>query len=183
MTTFYLVRHAHAVWTPEENRSLSAQGRQSADGVAEFLAGYPIAAIYSSPFQRAIQTINPLADCLKLPVLIEPDLRERELGNCLPEGFFEAVEKTWLCPSFAYPQGESNDAAQARGVAVLRRLHQQRAMEHIVLSTHGNLLALILKGYFPSINYTFWKALTMPDIYALHLGQDGRAKMNRLWKL
>lgn len=182
MSTFYLVRHAHADWTPDEARPLSVQGQKAANRVADVLQEYPIGAIYSSPFQRARQTIAPLAVRLNLPVHIEPGLRERRLGNSATEDFFRAVKETWQTPSFAHPGGESNAAAQERGMATVRRLQAQRAAGHIVLSTHGNLLALILQAFDPSLDFAFWKSLTMPDIYVLSFGQAGKVNMGRLWQ-
>ena len=182
MSTFYLVRHAHADWAPDENRPLSIQGCKDANRVAGILQKYPIGAIYSSPFQRARQTIAPLAARLNLPVHIEPELRERRLGNSSTEDFFKAVEEAWQTPSFAHPEGESNAAAQGRGMAIVRRLQKQHVAEHVVLSTHGNLMALILQGFDPSIGFAFWKSLTMPDIYALSFGQAGKVGMSRLWQ-
>jgi 2,3-bisphosphoglycerate-dependent phosphoglycerate mutase len=182
VNTFHLVRHAHADWTPDENRPLSARGREDADRVADILQQYPIGAIYSSPFQRARQTIAPLATRLGLPVHIEPGLRERRLGNSSTRGFFKAVKATWQNPSFAHPGGESNGAAQQRGLAVVRRLQEQHVTAHIVLSTHGTLMALILQGFDPSLDYAFWKSLTMPDIYTLSFSQVGEAAIDRLWR-
>ena len=181
MPTFYLVRHAHAHWTPDENRPLSAQGQRDAQRVADILHGYPIGAIYTSPFQRARQTIEPLAAWLDLPLQIEPDLRERRLGDSGAVDFFAAVARTWADPSFAFPDGESNAAAQRRGLAVVHRLQERETADHIVLSTHGNLLALILQGFDPAIDFDFWQTLTMPDVNALHLGQAGAVCVGRLW--
>ena len=45
----YLVRHAHAHWTPDEDRPLSARGRRDAERVAGVLCAYPIIALYASP--------------------------------------------------------------------------------------------------------------------------------------
>ncbi len=53
--------------------------------------------------------------------------------------------------------------------------------DHIVFSTHGNLLALILQYYDSSIDFTFWKSLTIPDIYALNIKKGGEHIMSRLW--
>jgi 2,3-bisphosphoglycerate-dependent phosphoglycerate mutase len=182
MRTLYLVRHAHADWNPDENRSLSARGFKSAQRVADLLQSYPICAIYSSPFQRAQQTIAPLATQLGLAIHIEPDLRERELGKGTFGDFLLAVEATWRDPQFAHPGGESNLVAQRRGLVVVKRLQEQHQTEHLVLSTHGNLLALILQAFDPSVDFTFWKAMTMPDIYSLTWNQSGEAIARRLWR-
>jgi 2,3-bisphosphoglycerate-dependent phosphoglycerate mutase len=60
---------------------------------------------------------------------------------------------------------------------VVRRLQGQHGAEQVVLSTHGNLLALILQGFDPTIDFAFWQALTMPDIYVLSFDQTGVAAM------
>jgi 2,3-bisphosphoglycerate-dependent phosphoglycerate mutase len=182
MSTLYLVRHAHAEWTPDENRPLSAHGLGDANLVAEILYKHPIDAIYSSLAQRARQTITPLAEQLDLPIHIEPDLQERKLGDEVFKDFFKAVEITWRNPSFAHPAGESSITAQQRGIAVVERLLERHPTEHIVLSTHGNLMALILQVFDPSVDFMFWKSLSMPDIYKLNIEQSGMGLFQRLWR-
>ena len=71
-----------------------------------------------------------------------PDLRERKLSGEPVDEFFAAVKRTWDDPTTAHPGGESNAAAQRRGVAVVQRLRAQHPAAHIALATHGNLLAL-----------------------------------------
>ena len=181
-STFYLVRHAHAGWTPDENRPLSARGRADAERVAGVLGGFPIAAIYSSPARRAWETVAPLATRLGLPIHVVPDLRERKLCDGTVDDFSAAVRATWADPSFAHPGGESNAAAQRRGVAVVRRLMERHPTGHVVLGTHGNLLALVLQHFDAGVDFAFWRSLTMPDVYALRVGVDGDASVRRLWE-
>lgn len=182
MSVFYLVRHAHATWTPDEHRPLSARGRQDAVGVADILMQHPIGAIYSSPYRRAIQTIAPLAARLDLPVQLEHDLRERHLGQVSGLEFLEAIEATWQDPSFAHPGGESNQVAQLRGLMVLDRLQALATTKPVVLSTHGNLMTLILQHFDASVDLAFWRALTMPDIYVLRIHEVGGATIGRLYE-
>jgi 2,3-bisphosphoglycerate-dependent phosphoglycerate mutase len=96
------------------------------------------------------------------------------------DDFYAAVKRTWDDPTYPHPGGETNAAAQRRGVAVVQRLHLLYPEEHVVLSTHGNLLALILQHYDPNVDYAFWRALTMPDVYELRVEEDGIA-LTRLW--
>lgn len=191
MNTFYLVRHAHAAWSPDENRPLSDRGLADANRVAYILQRFPISMIFSSPYQRARQTIAPLAALLDIDVKIEPDLRERFLGDGEDEDFFTLVEVTWEDWSYAHPGGETNLVAQERGLTVISRLQEKYSSDHIVFSTHGNLLALILQHFNPTINYGFWKSLTMPDIYRLSFTQSSieldetqleKPVLNRLWQ-
>ncbi|MBN1877201.1 MAG: histidine phosphatase family protein [Anaerolineae bacterium] len=169
MTIFYLIRHARAKWTPDEDRPLSMQGHVDAACVAEVLAAYPIQAIYSSPYARAVQTVTPLADRCKLPIHIISDLRERQLSAAPVPDFLAAVAATWHDPTFAHPGGESNAEAQRRGVAVVYDLCARREAAHIVLATHGSLLALILQYFDPTVDFYFWQSLTMPDIHQLNV--------------
>jgi phosphohistidine phosphatase SixA len=62
----YLVRHAHAgtkaKWDgPDVARTLSAQGRKEALGLIERLRPYPLGRVLSSPTERCLQTVQPLA--------------------------------------------------------------------------------------------------------------------------
>jgi 2,3-bisphosphoglycerate-dependent phosphoglycerate mutase len=181
MTIFYLVRHAHAEWTPDEQRPLSPEGREDAQRVADLLSGFPITRIHSSPFRRAWETVTPLAERLGLSVHSEPGLQERKLsGDPIVDDFFAAVKQTWDDPTYAHPGGETNATAQRRGMAVVHQLRGLYPEEHIVLSTHGNLLALILQHYDPSVDYAFWRSLTMPDVYQLTV-EAGETAITRLW--
>ncbi len=182
MSTLYLVRHTFAEWTPDENRPLSAQGYEDANRVATLLGNYPICTIYSSPARRARQTITPLAGRLGLPIHIEPDLQERRLGDGVFEDFYTAVEVTWRNPSFSHPGGESNIMAQKRGISVVQRLLVKHPDQQIVLSTHGNMMTLVLQAFDPSVDFEFWMSLTMPDVYRLDVSQSGKGLMQRLWK-
>jgi 2,3-bisphosphoglycerate-dependent phosphoglycerate mutase len=111
----------------------------------------------------------------------EPGLRERKLsGEPIVDDFFAAVKRTWEDPTYAHPGGETNAAAQRRGVAVVQQLRGLYTEEHIALSTHGNLLALVLQHYDPSVDYAFWRALAMPDVYELRI-DEGETAISRLW--
>lgn len=182
MTVFYLVRHAHADWYPGEERPLSARGQRDARRVAQMLAFYPIAALYSSPARRARQTIAPLAARLGLPLHVVPELYERRLSGGPVDDFLEAVRATWADPCFAFPGGESNAAARERAVGFLEALLARHPEEHVVLSTHGNLLALLLQHFDPAIDFHFWQSLTMPDVYRLVLGTGGTPRVQRLFE-
>jgi 2,3-bisphosphoglycerate-dependent phosphoglycerate mutase len=181
MTVFYLVRHAHAAWTPDENRPLSDRGQRDAERVADLLQPFPITAIYASPAQRAQQTIAPLAARLHLTVESAPALAERRLCAGAVDDFDAAVRVTWDDFSFAHPGGETNVAAQRRGLRLIERLIGRHPAGHIVLGTHGNLMALVLRHYDPSLGYAFWKSLTMPDVYRLVPGGTGSAGIERLF--
>lgn len=69
----YLVRHAHAGrkadWAgPDLARPLSERGRRQAVGLVDRLDGYPVRRIVSSPADRCLQTVRPLAERRRLQV-------------------------------------------------------------------------------------------------------------------
>lgn len=181
MKIYYLVRHVEAIWGADEGRPLSERGRRDAQRVVENLAEYPIDLIYSSPYTRARETITPLSKQLNIPIRIEPDLRERKLSSGVVQDFLHSVEQTWSDPTFAHPGGESNSAVQKRGLAVLSQL-QEDSPKHIVISSHGNLLAVLMQHFDPSIDYQFWKRMTFPDIYQLRISPPGKGDIVRLWE-
>jgi broad specificity phosphatase PhoE len=69
--TLLLVRHAEPVPPgdpafEENERPLSATGRAQAESLADELARPGVTAVYTSPYLRAAQTIEPLAERLGL---------------------------------------------------------------------------------------------------------------------
>jgi broad specificity phosphatase PhoE len=71
--TLYLVRHAKAGsrkdWEgADRDRPLSGKGRRQAEGLVDLLADRPVRRVLSSPYLRCVQTVEPLAEKLGLPV-------------------------------------------------------------------------------------------------------------------
>jgi broad specificity phosphatase PhoE len=92
--TVYLVRHAKAgsrkAWTgDDELRPLSKAGRAQARALAKRLAGDGVTRVFSSPYVRCRQTVEPLAEGRGVPVEPSDALRE---GASLPDSL-RLVEK------------------------------------------------------------------------------------------
>ena len=69
----YLVRHAHAgskrQWQGSDlARPLSAQGRKEALGLIQQMGDRPLGRVLSSPAERCLETVQPLAGRLGRPV-------------------------------------------------------------------------------------------------------------------
>ena len=85
-TRVHLVRHGQVhnprrmVYGRLPGWRLSANGRAQAEEVARALAGRPVAAIYSSPLERAQETAAILALALGAPVRVRDDLIESALA-------------------------------------------------------------------------------------------------------
>ncbi len=73
MSSAHLIRHAKAKnrleWTePDELRPLTKRGRREAEALAERLRDEPFARLVSSPYLRCVQTLEPLALAVDLPI-------------------------------------------------------------------------------------------------------------------
>ena len=167
--TYYFIRHAHSNYTPDEiNRPLSDKGRESLAQL-DFLADKPITAIYSSPYQRAIQTVEPLAQSLKLAIQSDERLIERKLSSqaIADRDFEQRLMQLWSRPTFSLVGGESNQQAQQRALTFLHELESKHRNEEIIISSHGNLICILLSAFDPSIDYNFWCGLSIPDVLVL----------------
>jgi phosphohistidine phosphatase SixA len=90
MRTFYVVRHAKAGsrshWTGDDRkRPLSKRGLEQATALVRVLQPYPVASIFSSPFLRCVETVEPLARARKLTVKTTESLAEGHGLNGLDE--------------------------------------------------------------------------------------------------
>lgn len=177
----YLVRHAHAEWEPDEDRPLSARGRDDAARVADRLAASGLAAIYSSPARRAVETVEALADRAGIRPVLLRDLREREAPPQPTGGFDDFVRRSWLEPAATVAGAEPMIEAQARGLRAIRFVLSQHLGRNVAVATHGNLLALIVNALDSSRGYDLWRSLTFPDVYELRFDGDRLEGMRRLW--
>lgn len=180
-TVVYLVRHADAGWSVDEMRPLSPQGLRDARRVADILSEASPAAIYSSPYTRALSTVAPLAERLGLPILELNDLRERSLPRQWVNDFETIMEDAWNDPSFGFSGGESGAAARQRVIALYQGLIGRHRGEAIVVATHGTLMTLLLNHLDRSIGLDLWRALSLPDIYRLSAETEGGVSLARLW--
>jgi 2,3-bisphosphoglycerate-dependent phosphoglycerate mutase len=168
-----LVRHAEPVafGTPDlhdDDRPLTDAGRSAADELAAELDGWEVTAIYSSPYERAVQTVTVLAERRGLPVQLIEDLRERRLSPEPHDEWRVTLERSWSDADFELPGGESGRTAQRRAIAILDLLRTRHADGgRIVLGSHGNLISLILQALQPEVGYDFHMAMPMPALYRL----------------
>lgn len=152
MTHLLLVRHAVndwvgdrlAGWTPGVH--LNEEGRNQAAALAERLAGWPIAAIYSSPLERTLETAEALAARHQLPVTVVEGVGESRYGDWTGQSIKElAKSPEWMkvqyTPSAArFPNGESLGEMQARAVAALEVIRQAHPKDVVVVVSHADVI-------------------------------------------
>ncbi len=139
MTLLLLIRHGENEYVKSGKMAgripgvrLNERGREQAQALAEALRGVPVQALYASPLERALETAQPIAEALGLPVQQEPDLMDTDIGTWQGRSWKAlSLTKAWKivqrAPSrFRFPQGESFPETQLRVVRALERILQKR---------------------------------------------------------
>ena len=188
LTTIYMVRHAESPYTAgeERTRGLSAEGELKSRQVTELLQEEGIDVIVSSPYARAVRTVEGLARKLNLPIKTYEDLRERQFAGdsyiIRDEQFMTQVQDMFSDPEYALPGGESSRACQQRAVPILIELLEQYKGKKIAIGTHGNVMTLMMSYFDPGYDWDFFIETKKPDIYKLEFQGTKLAQVTRLWK-
>jgi 8-oxo-dGTP diphosphatase len=98
----YLVRHAKAGsrngWIgPDEARPLTRAGREQAEAIMRALAERPVPRALSSPYRRCVETLQPLATKLGLPVEVVEVLAEGVSAAVVVEFMTALPDDSVLC--------------------------------------------------------------------------------------
>jgi 2,3-bisphosphoglycerate-dependent phosphoglycerate mutase len=174
----YLVRHAHPVAPgapghEENDRPLSTRGRADAESLAAEFADR-IDAIYSSPYPRARQTVEPLARRFGLAIETIDDLRERVLSTAPLTDWRAHLARSWSDFDYATADGESSRVAQQRVLGVLEEIRARHSDGgSVMLASHGNLIALALHSFDARVDFDFWEAIPLPAVFRLDYTSTG----------
>lgn len=169
-TRFLLLRHGQTELSVERrysgrgNPALTDLGRRQAEAAAQFLAAKgDVAAVITSPLQRAYDTAEAAAKALGVDVNIDADLIETDFGGWEGLTFGEAAErdpalhKRWLRDtSVAPPEGESFDTAAERVGRARARIISEHPGETVLLVSHVTPIKTLLRMALdagPSILY------------------------------
>ena len=192
MTQLFLIRHGYtdwadkklAGWTPGIH--LNVTGVEQAEALVERLAPIPLAAIYSSPLERALETATPLARARGLKVIKLPELGEVRYGDWQGKSLSRlSKKKEWSIvqhtPSLMrFPNGESFREAQSRAVAGVERIAAAHPKAAVALFSHGDVIKVIVAHWIGMPLDTFQRLSIAPaSITVLSLGAF-RARLIRL---
>jgi probable phosphomutase (TIGR03848 family) len=156
MTTFLLIRHGSCdpVGKSIAGRApgihLNDTGRAQATALAERLAAVPVAAVYSSPLERAQETAAPLAARQGKSVTIVPELVELDFGEWTGRTLAELHEAAGWREFNAFrsgtriPGGELMSEVQSRAVGALERLARSHPDATVAAVSHGDVIRAIL---------------------------------------
>lgn len=150
MTTFYLIRHGSNDFLPRALAGrlpevhLNELGRVEAQRVAERLKAAPIRQIFSSPMERCVETAEPLARALNLPIQISEPLNEVDFGEWKgAELKTVQSDPRWtqwnqFRTGHQIPGGETMVQIQSRIASELIRMKNVFRGEHVALFSHGD---------------------------------------------
>ena len=175
--TLLVVRHCQAQGQHPDAR-LAPFGEKQAEELAAFFDQRDIDRIVSSPFVRAVQSIEPLAKLRALLVETDERLVERTLGESGSD-WLNRLQATFADLDLRFPGGESSREAMERGCLVIDEILRHGASTTVVV-THGNLMALLLKHFDDRVGFAEWQALTNPDVYEIVIG-SARTSVTRIW--
>lgn len=175
----YIIRHCQATGQ-EPGAELSPEGRAQAEVLAHFLAESKIERIVSSPFLRALQSIEPLAHSLGLKIEKDNRLIERILGDTSSSHWLTCLRATFTDFDLSFPGGESSRAAQTRAVAALQDILSGE-QQITALISHGNLSTLLLNHFDKTIGFSTWDQMTNPDVFRIRLSASGTI-VEHIWE-
>jgi 8-oxo-dGTP diphosphatase len=138
--TIELIPHCESTsphgWTGDHDlRPLTETGAAQAQALVSAL-GSGLAAIYSSPALRCLQTVRPLADALALPIAETPDLLETR-GFAEPREWTEGVYE---------PVGQALGGAWSAGKALraLDFIANRHPGQRVAACSHGDVIPALL---------------------------------------
>tara|TARA_R110002095_G_scaffold150650_1_gene130344 strand:+ start:3304 stop:3870 length:567 start_codon:yes stop_codon:yes gene_type:complete len=172
-TRLFLVRHAVAAPHPdiaEPDWPLTDAGHGQARDLVMSLGKEPVAAIWSSPYQRSMNTVAPLSDHLSCDIQTHEGLRERRWSDAWLEDFLPHLERSFSEPDFKLPGGESAREALYRFEAAMIEIAVAADGVPTVVGTHGNVLSLFHRSLDARVDYAFWKNLPHASVFRVDWG-------------
>ena len=124
---------------------LAPEGRDQSARLASYLASEKIAAIYSSPMKRALQTAEPLAQMTGLPISIVDEVAEydRLSNEYIPiEELRAANDERWqkLLAGGWQSDSDTLESFRDRVISSLELLISHHASKRIVVTCHGGVI-------------------------------------------
>jgi probable phosphomutase (TIGR03848 family) len=184
MTTLFLIRHGVTAVTGSRlygrtpGIHLDERGRRQAAALVERFEGVRLTALYSSPLERCVETMEPLADARRLEIrtseaLIEMDPGDwtgRTLTSLRRTKLWDTVQRN---PSrFAFPKGESFVDAEARVLDEIEGIAARHPRGWIAVGTHGDLVRVLISHYTGAHLDQFQRVTADPaSVSVVHLGE------------
>ena len=166
ITKLYLIRHGQSAGNAEGRfgghspTPLSELGKQQAELTAKTLSKEKIHAIYSSDLFRAVQTAEPLAKILDLPIIKTDAFRERHVGvlegltfdeskQQYPKDYYALINRDI---QHVITKGESYRHLLRRTTIALREIFNTHCGEKVVIFSHTGAICYMTLFLLGAIN-------------------------------
>lgn len=154
-TTFFFVRHGESEanashrFSGRSDSPLTERGRQQAVAVADALADVPFDRIVATPLSRSLDTALVIARRRRMPVDVERDLVEIDVGDRTGAQFDEVRGlPEWKDDGFvSWPGGESLEQVLERGLRAIRRLARETMGGTVLVIGHGGVTRILVSHY------------------------------------
>lgn len=189
MTTLFLTRHALTAVTGKKlygrtpGVPLDERGREQAAELAERFAGVRLTAVYSSPLDRCVETMRPLADAAGLPVEAREGLTEMDAGSWTGRPLAQLRRtRRWRqvqeAPSrFTFPDGEGFAQAQARALAEVNAIVARHPRGRVAVGSHGDIIRMLISHFAGAHLDLFQRTMSDPaSVSVVQLG-DGMPRI------
>jgi probable phosphomutase (TIGR03848 family) len=160
MTTLFLIRHGLTEHTGRilygrlGGMPLDDRGRAQAEQLVARFEPVRLTAIYSSPLERCVQTVEPLAAHQRLDVVTRDGLIEMDAGSWTGKSLARLRRtKRWrdvisAPASFRFPDGgEGFVEAQGRALAEIQRIARRHRRGRVAIATHGDIVRILLSHF------------------------------------
>jgi len=178
MTTVYFIRHAESDISVRDGRvrPLTTKGMADRALVTAFLSDKHIAAVVSSPFKRAVDTVRDFADKNGYDVEIIEDFREQKSSGAWDReaDFWGYLKRMWADFDYKSSDAESLNEVQARNVAALNGCLEKYRDKTIVIGTHGTALSTIINHYDKTYGFENFKAMLSIMPWVVKMDFDGQ---------
>ena len=181
----WVKKHRLAGWIPGVH--LNENGRQQAQAAADRLAHLPIKAVYSSPVTRCMETAEYLARPHQLQIVPLEDVGEVRYGQWEGKKIKKLAKKPlWSIVQFfpsrlRFPEGEALREVQFRGIQALEKLSFQHQKDMIIVTSHADLIKLVLAHYLGIHLDLFQRmAIDPASVSVINLMPNGMVRVLRL---
>lgn len=179
----YFVRHGESTSNKEgiahgKVATLTEEGRQQAEIVAERFTRIPVDAIVSSSFIRAQDTAEPIAHILGLPIetsdlLVEYRRPSIQIGKAHTDPEMKSLVKeltdNYTTPGYRHSDEENFEDIRERALAAVAFLETHPA-ERLCVVTHGIFMRALFCAFLAGPDFT---GRDYQNSFRMHLSNTG----------
>ncbi|WP_414052397.1 histidine phosphatase family protein [Macrococcus animalis] len=173
MRKIYFIRHSirDIRFKHDESAPLTEEGILLANGLVDVFKDKEISSIFSSPFKRAIVTVQPIAKDNEMEVDIINDFYERTVGDWI-DNFSEFAKQQWSDFDYKLENGESLNDVKARIIHAFDML-VEKSEGDIIICGHGTSFSVLFNHLTNgAFGYDEFIEMKMPDVFEYVIGSN-----------